>query len=178
MADPAEERKDTDTDLTGHRPASLDTRTRRPVLARAAVAAGTLLLVAGCAGADAPPVEVVSITSEGFSPASITVPVGTEVRFVNQVAGRASVTSLEGTRQAGTGPAGIDPADADSATATDTAVDTTTARTSAGTPSFDSGPLGQGEAFALLLDEPGEHIYHSTFHADLHWVGTISVEGR
>lgn len=124
------------------------TRTLRPVLVRGTGAAGlgALLLLAGCAGTDAPPVEVVTITSEGFSPTSITVPAGTEVRFVNQVAGRASVTSLE--------PAG---------------------QTDTGSPSFDSGPLGQGEAYALLLEEPGEHLYHSTFHTDRNWVGTISV---
>lgn len=103
-----------------------------------------LLLVTGC---DVPPVEVITITSDGFEPASITVPAGTEVRFVNQVAGRASVTSLDP----------VSPADVAGSV-------------------FDSGPLVQGQAWRLLVEEPGEHIYHSTYHSDPNWVGTISVE--
>lgn len=114
--------------------------------------AGALLLAAGCAGADAPPVEVVTITSQGYHPASLTVPVGTEVRFVSQLPARASVTSLE--------------------TDDDGAVDP--ARSGQ---RFDSGPLGQGEAYRIVLDEPGLTLYHSTFQVDQNWVGTITVEG-
>lgn len=120
--------------------------------AAAALATGAVLVTSGCAGTDAPPVEVVTITSHGFDPASVDVPAGTELRFVNQVPGRASVTSLELT----------DPTNLDGATSG---------------VGFDSGPLAQGEAFSLLLEESGEHVYHSTFHTELNWVGTITVEG-
>lgn len=129
-------------------------RSRRRAGGRTAVmlAAGAILVTSGCAGTDAPPVEVVTITSQGFDPASVDVPAGTELRFVNQVPGRASVTSLELT----------DPTNLDDATSG---------------VGFDSGPLAHGEAFSLLLEESGEHVYHSTFHTELNWVGTISVGG-
>lgn len=150
-----------------------------------ALGAGVLLLVTGC---DVPPVEVVTITANGFEPASITVPAGTEVRFVNQVAGRASVTSLDPVssadpdadlKDADDVQDGEDTDDADGAGgqgSADAARVTARASGIAGS-AFDSGPLVQGEAWRLLVDEPGEHLYHSTFHTEVNWVGTISVEG-
>lgn len=125
-------------------------RRLRVVRATGAVGLGALLL-AGCSATGAANVEVVTITPQGFEPASITVPAGTEVRFVNRVPARASVTSLEAQ----------DPTDPGSV---------------AEGAAFDSGPLGQGEVYALTLEEPGVHVYHSSFHTDGTWVGTISVE--
>lgn len=150
-----------------------------------ALSAGVLLLVTGC---DVAPVEVVTITANGFEPASITVPAGTEVRFVNQVSGRASVTSLDpvspadpdaNLEDADDVQDGEDTDDADGADdrgSADVATITALASGISGS-AFDSGPLVQGQAWLLLVDEPGEHLYHSTFHTEVNWVGTISVEG-
>ena len=115
-------------------------------------------MLTGCTSPwSGPVVEQVDVTAVGFSPASVTVPAGAEVRWISQVPGRVSITSVE---TAAAEP-GEDPAAAAGALGQ----------------RFDSGALDQGEVFTLTLDEPGHYVYSSTYQDDPNWVGAIIVEG-
>lgn len=102
-------------------------------------------------------VEQVDVTTTGFSPASVTVPAGAEVRWISQVPGRVSITSVE--------TADAQPGE-----------DPTTVAEALGH-RFDSGPLDQGDVYSLKLEEPGHYVYSSTYQDDPNWVGAIIVEG-
>jgi plastocyanin len=87
------------------------------------------------ANAQTPPQNAtVSISDSGFSPASLTVPVGATITWTNQ----------------GTGVH----------TATSTPAQTSTGKISTPAP-FDSGGLGPGQNFSISLGTPGTYIYTS-----------------
>lgn len=217
-------------------------RTRLPLLA----AAGALVLLAGCG--DPATTHHVQITEFGFEPATITVAVGDEVRWVNQNTGRVTVTGVEGSptdpleepadaldELGTTAPPddaslttppdtdetdgrGIlpeegpdegeengegedsengegedsengegeengedeeeveDPVDMEEATELPEDPDGFEGTTRSLDASFDSGPILQGGAYALRLEEPGRYLYRSVPQEALNWYGTIIVE--
>ena len=128
---------------------------RRGAAAGAALVGMTLLL-GGCASPGSAPVAQVRVTDQGFSPAALTVTAGTEIRWDNQAPGRVSVVSMQ--------TEGTDPDDGITATFV------------AAGELFDSGPLSQGEVYAVRLDEPGQYLYRSAYQDDPSWVGAITVE--
>lgn len=144
-------------------------RTARAGPGTAAVGVAALLFLSGCTSPWSGPVEQVTVTTEGFSPAALTVSAGTEVRWVNQVAGRVTVTSMQGA-SVGAGEAVVP------TTYPRSGADIVTPTAGTVGQQFDSGPLDQGEAYAVQLDEPGQYVYRSSYQADLGWVGTITVE--
>ncbi|GAA1659184.1 hypothetical protein GCM10010977_08440 [Citricoccus zhacaiensis] len=124
-------------------------RNRLLTFAPAAVAA---LLLAGCAAPGGPEVAVVEITADGFSPATLVVAPGTEVRWTNSEPQAHTVTSggalLPGQRPVPGGAA-----------------------------EFDSGRLLEGETFAHVFQVAGDHYYWCEYHGEgEQMVGTIRVE--
>ncbi|MFC4429075.1 cupredoxin domain-containing protein [Citricoccus alkalitolerans] len=126
-------------------------RPRSPLLTLVPVAVAALLL-AGCATPGGPEVAVVEITENGFSPATLIVAPGTEVRWTNSEPRAHTVTS-GGDLLPGQQPV------------------------PGGAAEFDSGRLLEGEAFAHVFEVPGEHYYECEYHGDEEqMVGTIRVE--
>ena len=82
--------------------------------------------------------EAVGISGNTFSPATLTVAVGSTVTWTNEDAVPHTVTSTDGP--------GVD------AAVTDT---------------FDSGDLGQGDTFSFTFDEAGTYDYECTIHASM-----------
>ncbi len=110
------------------------------------------LLVAGCAVPGGPEVAVVEITSTGFSPATLVVEPGTEVRWTNSDPQAHTVTS-GGDLLPGQQPVPD------------------------GAEEFDSGRLVEGETFAHVFEVAGDHYYWCEYHgAGEQMVGTIRVE--
>lgn len=116
----------------------------------AAGAALLLAALAGCGGPARADVSVVSVTDGAFSPATLTVPAGTEVRWVNDGARTHTVTTEEGAL--GGEPAV--PPDAGP---------------------FDSGPLRAGETFSHRFDVEGTYVYWCSFHRDEEMLGVVEV---
>lgn len=94
---------------------------------------------------------MIDITEAGFSPASVTISPGDEVRWVNRTLDRASVVSEPDGAQGLPGPP-------------------------EGAEGFRSEPLREGETFARRLDAPGTYVFWSEEHAQQDWIGTIQVE--
>jgi plastocyanin len=125
-------------------------RGRAAARATACLAAVTLL-VAACADDDGPPPVQVDLTSEGFYPAVLAVPAGTEVRFVNRTPVPRTVAST---------PSGQEPAGSAAAARERPADDANPDETDEARP-IDSGRLLEGETYAVVLEDAGEYLYHA-----------------
>jgi plastocyanin len=119
--------------------------------AGAALAAGAVLLLTGCAGQQAPGTALVRIVDNAFEPATLTVQAGTEVRWRNDGTSTHTVTT-EAVEIAG------EPA------------------VPAQTEPWDSGEVHPGATFARIFDTAGTYVYWCTDHRDEEMVGTIRVE--
>ncbi|MEO9248249.1 plastocyanin/azurin family copper-binding protein [Citricoccus nitrophenolicus] len=110
------------------------------------------LLLAGCASPGDPEVAVVEITGTGYSPVTLVVAPGTEVRWTNADSRAHTVTS---------GGALLP----DQQPVPDGAAE------------FDSGRLVEGETFAQVFEVAGDHYYWCEYHGEREqMVGTIRVE--
>lgn len=117
----------------------------------ATLAIGSALLVTGCAGTDAPGTALVRIVDNAYEPATLTVPVGTEVRWRNDGTLSHTVTT-EAVEIAGE-PA-IPP----------------------GAAAWDSGEVRPGATFARVFDTVGTYVYWCEDHRDEEMIGTIRVQ--
>jgi plastocyanin len=116
-----------------------------------AAALTVLAVLAGCSGAARADVSLVSVFDSGFAPATLTVPVGTEVRWVND--GSRTHTITTSGEDLGDEPA-----------------------VPAGAETFDSGPLRVGDVFAHRFDVAGSYVYWCRYHRDEQMVATVEVE--
>ncbi|MFC7402816.1 plastocyanin/azurin family copper-binding protein [Citricoccus sp. GCM10030269] len=96
-------------------------------------------------------VAVVEVTETGFSPATLVVAPGTEVRWTNSDSRAHTVTSG--------GPMLPEQQPVPQ-----------------GAETFDSGRLLEGETFAHVVEVEGEYYYWCEYHGEEQMVGTIRVE--
>ncbi|MFC8923062.1 hypothetical protein [Cellulosimicrobium sp. NPDC057127] len=130
---------------------------RRTAAGTATCLAAVLLLAAACAADDAPPPVQVDLTSEGFDPAVLAVPAGTEVRFVNRTPTARTVASTPSGQEPSGSPAaahGRIGEESDGTRAPDEGDDSVDGP-------IDSGRLLEGETYAVVLEEAGEYLYHA-----------------
>jgi plastocyanin len=119
---------------TRRRTAARANPVREAAVRATACLAAVTLVVPACAADDGPPPVQVDLTSEGFDPAVLAVPAGTEVRFVNRTPVPRTVASTpSGTEPSGAGEAGP----------------------------IGSGRLLEGETYAVVLEDEGEYLYHA-----------------
>jgi plastocyanin len=118
-----------------------------------AAAAAALAVLPGCAGPARAEVALVTITDAGFTTATLTVPTGTEVRWVNEGSHAHTVTTTDDL-------VGGEPAVPPGASA------------------WDSGALRPGETFAHRFDVAGTYVYWCADHREQQMLGTVRVEER
>ena len=123
------------------------------VLALAACGDGGGLYGEGGSDATSPPAagggattSEISIRDFSFTPNETTVPVGTEVTWINEDAARHDVTSTDGPE-------------------IDAAVTST----------FASGTLSEGDSFSFTFEQPGTYHYECTIHATMQTMHAVVI---
>ena len=113
------------------------------------------VLLAACGPAAGEPPLVIMETDSAYAPASMSIPQGATIiwlnkdRLVHTVTASSTLTTSN-FELAGALPAGAAP--------------------------FDSGHVLAGQTWSYTFETPGEYLYYCRFHADEQMIGTIIVQ--